>query len=283
MRMHAVVACMASLAATPTPTPTRRARTNPGHALNSKVITMRLLPTLSACCATLTLSLVAGACLATGATTAATAAPDANDATVRQYADLVRMQQDDSHCHWLDATSRVALDATAAERLAWVKNVQAATPEHLEAVVAAAKVNAKGDQCGDASKSLAVRYAAWQMRVTWGLRAQAMLAAEGRPAWLGKHSPVKAYAAALNDTVDAMLKQKYGRDIVKAMPGIESQALPMLALAQACPNRPDACPVAAPATVERSYARVWVDQATAYAAALSKAKVKLPPAPTAAK
>lgn len=210
---------------------------------------------------------------------AATATQEQKDPAVRQYSDLTKMQLTDDRCHWLDATTRVALNATAAERLAWL-NDQSPRLQPDAAALAAAKAHAEAARCDEGNRNpdtLAVRYGAWQMRATWALRAQALLDGGQRPAWFTQQSPVLPYRKALDETI-AALNAKFGESIALGQPAIEQEAEQMLALA--CPNKPNACPSDKPAAkVGKDYAQAWVMQAAIFAEALAKDPVKLTPVP----
>lgn len=201
--------------------------------------------------------------------------PEQIDLGQRQYLELVRMQLIDDRCHWLDATSRVAVNATAAERQAWLAD-RASSQAVDEAAKAANTQQADATDCDNANDAFAVRFGAWQMRITWTLRAQAMLDGEKRPAWFSTQSPTLEFRPALNETL-AALNAKYGASITQSQPGIEQQAIQMLALA--CPKQPSNCPTLAATGHSKAYAQAWVEQATRYAAALAKDPVKLPEPP----
>ena len=75
-----------------------------------------------------------GLIASTASATAPAAAPT-QQAQLQQL-ELTRMQLIDDRCHWLDPTSRVALDATEAERRAWLHEAapgQGATPADITA------------------------------------------------------------------------------------------------------------------------------------------------------
>lgn len=201
------------------------------------------------------------------------------DLAVRMLSQLTQMQLTDDRCHWLDATTRVALNATAAERLAWL-NDQSPKLQPDPAGLDAAKAHAESAVCEGGNSNpdtLAVRYGAWQMRATWALRAQALLDGGQRPAWFTQQSPVLPFRDALDETVNA-LKTKFGESVVAGQPAIEREAEQMLALA--CPNKPNACPTDTPkAGVSKAYAQTWLTQTAAFAEVLAKDPVKLPPVP----
>ena len=188
------------------------------------------------------------------------------------------MQLIDDRCHWLDKTSRAAIDATAAER-------QAALDEFGPEWAVPAKDTASNTalagttDCNSADSAHSIRYGAWQMRVTWVLRAHALLDGAAHPAWVAKQSPTLPFRPALDETWSA-INEKYGDSVEIAGPGIQAEAIQMLALT--CPNAPHECPVdpAAPAQNHgKAYAQVWVDQATKFAEALAQDPIKLPPPP----
>jgi len=239
---------------------------------------------LSAC----VFGLMAGAGCSSEPAAQAQAAPTPEDAalatqvdnTVKHQIQLQQLQRVDDRCHWLDATSRVALDITAQEQAAWV--VDKASAEALDAPEVFNESQALGEtSCDDQDMQVKFRYTTWQQRVTWALRAQAMLDGEGRPAWFAAQSPVLAYRDALDETVDA-LKEKYTASIAAFQPDFEIEAVQMLSLL--CPNAPHECPFEEDELHPResygkAYAEVWVQSATAFAKALAQDPVKLPPMP----
>lgn len=192
-----------------------------------------------------------------------------------QHLELARMQLIDDRCHWLDPTSRAALDATEAERRAWLR--EAAPGQSASAAdIAANAGRAKAVNCTSSGDAVAVRYGAWQMRVTWTLRAYALLDGKDRPAWFVQQSPVRLHRGALEETL-AALNGKYGASIANSLPGIESEARQMLAVY--CPNKPQRCENIPAPTHGKDYAGVWVQQSARFAAALAADPVKLPPIP----
>lgn len=202
-------------------------------------------------------------------------APAASPAQVQaQYLQLIQMQLLDQRCHWLDATARTALDATVAEREAWLLDQAVDRPG--QAQLASAKAKAAAVDCASKGDAQAVRFGAWQMRVTWTLRAQALLDAPDRPQWFARQSPVQPYAKALDEALSA-LQARYPGSIAQARPGIQAEAVHMLA--SACPNAPHRCAVEDPTAHGKAYAQAWVGQATAFAGALAKDPVKLPDPP----
>jgi len=203
------------------------------------------------------------------------------DQAVKYQIELQQLQGVDDRCHWLDATSRVALDITVQEQAAWV--VDKASAEALDAPEALNKSRALAEAvtCDDQDIEAKFRYATWEQRITWALRAQAMLDGEGRPAWFAAQSPVLAYRDALDETVNAM-KAQLGANIAAFQPQFETEAVQMLSLL--CPNAPHECPLEEDGLHPResygkAYAEVWVQSATAFAQALAQDPVKLPPMP----
>ena len=197
----------------------------------------------------------------------------------RSFMDLSRMQLIDDRCHWLDTTSRAAVNATAAEREAWLGQLG---PEFaIPAKDSASNIELAGTvDCNKASDKQSVLYGAWQMRVTWALRAQALLDGADRPKWFAKQSPTLPYRQALDETRTA-ITERHGEYMEKAVfPGILDEAIQMLAMV--CPNEPKQCPVDAAAGAPKSgkaYAHVWVQEATKFAEVLAQDPVKLPPIP----
>lgn len=193
----------------------------------------------------------------------------------RQYVELTEMQLLDSRCHWLDATSRAALDATLAERKAWLSDQSAqllVNPPGADA----AKARSKSTPCDNPQIAHAIRYGSWQMRVTWLLRAHSLLPGTPQPAWFQAQSPVLAYRKSLDETLGA-LRSRYGADILQSQPGIQQQALRMLAAA--CPKAPHKCPTDAGSAPSKTLATVWVQQATQFARVLDRDPIKLPAPP----
>lgn len=213
--------------------------------------------------------------LVAGATTAAPTAPSPVQQVQRQHLELTRMQLIDDRCHWLDATSRIALDATVAERRAWLQD-KAPGQDSNPTDIATNTEQAKAVDCASARDATATRFGAWQMRVTWALRAQALLDGGERPAWFSRQSPVLPFRKALDETL-AALTEKYGSSIAISRPGIEREAVQMLALA--CPGKSHNCPAEDSAGYGKDYALVWVQQSAKFAEALAKDPVKLPPMP----
>ena len=203
------------------------------------------------------------------------------DQTKQQFRELSEMQLIDDRCQWLDATSRVALDATAAERQAWLAD-HAADALADASLLDTAKTQADAVDCAVNnavnSKYVALRYGVWQMRVTWALRGYALLDGGERPAWYTQQSPVLAERAALTET-HAALVEKFGASINEHLPTIETEAQQMLAAA--CPNTPKNCNTATPSAESAAYAKVWLDFTTKFAKALANDPVKLPPVPQA--
>jgi len=195
--------------------------------------------------------------------------------------EMQQLQYVDDKCRWLDPTSRTALDITVEEQAAWVLDKASSSALELPEVFNQARAKAETTTCGDEQMKVRFRYTAWQQRVTWALRAQALLDGEGRPAWFAEQSPVLAYREALDETVDE-LKEKYQASISAFQPQFEAEAVQLLSLL--CPNAPHQCPVEeSEADVSepygKAYAEVWVQKATAFAEALDKDPVKVPPMP----
>lgn len=183
----------------------------------------------------------------------------------RQVEELDRMLALDTRCNWLDPAARAALAATAEERRAWLawQNGEPAAPQPADA------------SCSNKEVRTAVEYGSWQMRVTWALRAHALLDRSGATSWQSGLSSVEAQRAALQEASDG-LEARYAASIQQARPGIESEAQQMLATrcqATACPTLPHDPAFAA-------YADVWLKQAEAYAVVLAGMEDKLgaPPA-----
>jgi len=205
------------------------------------------------------------------------------DNSAKYRIEMQQLQYVDDKCHWLDPTSRTALDITVEEQAAWVVDKASADALEMPEVFNQARAKAETTACDDEQMKVNFRFTTWQQRVTWALRAQALLDGEGRPAWFAAQSPVLAYREALNETVDAM-KAQYETAIAAFQPRFEAEAVE--ALAKICPNAPHECPLPAPASelgidapFGKAYAEVWVHSATAFAEALSKDPVKLPPPP----
>lgn len=183
----------------------------------------------------------------------------------RQVEELDRMLALDTRCNWLDPAARAALAATAEERRAWLawQNGEPAAPQPADA------------SCSNKEVRTAVEYGSWQMRVTWALRAHALLDRSGATSWQSGLSSVEAQRAGLQEASDG-LEARYAASIQQARPGIESEAQQMLATrcqATACPTLPHDPAFAA-------YADVWLKQAEAYAVVLAGMEDKLgaPPA-----
>jgi len=193
--------------------------------------------------------------------------------------ELQQLQYVDDKCHWLDATSRVALDITIEERAAWVVDKASVDALGLPEVFNEARAKAETTTCDDDQMKVSFLYTTWQQRVTWALRAHALLDGEGRPAWFAEHSPVLAYRDALNETVDA-LKAQFEASISAFQPQFETEAVQLLSLL--CANGSQQCPLDGIETSEsygKAYAQAWVSSAAAFAEALANDPVKLPPMP----
>jgi len=203
------------------------------------------------------------------------------DNAVKYRIELQQLQYVDDKCHWLDATSRIALDVTVDEQTALVLDKASADALELPEVFNEARAKAETTACDDADMALRFRFTTWQQRVTWALRAHALLDGEGRPAWFAEHSPVLAYRDALTETVDA-LKAQFEASIAAFQPQFEAEAAQLLSLL--CPNGPQQCPLpdAGADTGEsygKAYAEAWINSAATFAQALAKDPVKLPPMP----
>ncbi|NYZ62254.1 hypothetical protein [Luteimonas deserti] len=187
----------------------------------------------------------------------------------RQVEELDRMLALDTRCGWLDPAARAALTATAAERRAWLV-WQGGEP---------AAVQAGEPACDNAQLRTGLQYGAWQMRVTWTLRAHAMLDGTDRPAWLSGLSTVGTQRDALQEASDG-LDARYGASIQQARPGIEQEAQRMLAARCKLRAQADACPALPNDQAFSTYADRWLEQAEAYAAVLGTVddKVGMPPA-----
>jgi len=195
--------------------------------------------------------------------------------------ELQQLQYVDDKCQWLDPTSRVALDITVEEQAAWVLDKASAGALELPEVFNEARAKAETTTCDDEQMKVRFRYTTWQQRITWALRAQAMLDGEGRPAWFAEQSPVLAYRESLDETVAAM-KEQFEASISAFQLQFEAEAVQSLSLL--CPNAPHQCPLekAEDETGEpfgKAYAEVWVKSAVAFAQALDKDPVKFPPMP----
>ena len=196
----------------------------------------------------------------------------------RQYAELQQMLALDQRCHWLEPIARTAMEATAQERLAWFDS-HGGTAGHAQAAAEQAIASEASLDCKSGkANSLAegVRHAAWQMRVTWALRAEALLDAPDRPAWFKGKSSVAGQRAALQETV-ATLLSRYDVSIKAAQAGIQKEAEQMLATR--CTAADSGCRPENGSATTHTYAREWLKQAEAYAAALSgvRDKVGSPP------
>jgi len=197
--------------------------------------------------------------------------------------ELQQLQYVDDKCQWLDATSRTALDITVAEQAAWVVDKASADALELPEVFNEARAKAETTACDDADMKLKFRYTTWQQRITWALRAQALLDGEGRPEWFAAQSPVLDYRQTLDETVEAM-KAQFEANIVAFQPKFEAEAAQALSLL--CPNAPHQCPLEKAETEPepgesfgKAYADVWMSSTTAFAQALDQDPVKFPPMP----
>lgn len=192
-----------------------------------------------------------------------------------QYAQLSQMQALGTRCGWLEPVAAKALTLTVAERGDWLQS-QGATAASLAADAATGKAKAAKVACESpeaAGHERAIRFASWQMRVTWALRAEALLPGKGRPAWFAGRSNVESQRSALEQAIDG-LRAKYPESIAPAIGGIATEAAGFLA--QACPGKSaQACPKTDADAAARRYATAWVKHAEAYAAVLARAKDKI--------
>lgn len=187
----------------------------------------------------------------------------------RQVEELDRMLALDARCNWLDPAARSALAATAAERRAWLawQGGEPADPQ------------AGKPSCDDEQLRTAIQYGAWQMRVTWALRAHALLDGADRPAWLSGLSTAGGQRDALQEASDG-LDARYAASIQQARPGIERETQQMLAARCNARTRAEACPNLPRDAAFSTYAERWLEQAEAYAAVLATVddKIGTPPA-----
>jgi len=211
------------------------------------------------------------------------AALDAQVENAAKYRiELQQLQYVDDKCQWLDPTSRLVLDITLDERTAWVVDKASADALELPDVFNEARAKAETTACDDAEMKVRFRYITWQQRITWALRAQALLdGGEGRPEWFAVQSPVLAYRQSLDETVEAM-KVQFEANINAFQPQFEAEAVQALSLL--CPNAPHQCPLEKTEdetgeSFGKAYAEVWVKSATAFAQALDKDPVKFPTMP----
>lgn len=224
----------------------------------------------------LALSLGMLGAVAGAATNATPAAPDPQIQRAQQHQlELHRMQLIDDRCKLLDITSRAALDATAAERLAWLRD-KAPQQMPTPADISSASEKANAVDCRSGQEVIGVRRGAWQMRITWALRAEALLPAEGRPQWLATQSPVIPYQQPLQETL-AALQDKYGGSINTSRPRIAAESIKLLA--KACPQKPHRCPVETAGEFSKDYAEEWLRHTTLFAQLLAKDPDKVPPVP----
>lgn len=199
----------------------------------------------------------------------AEATPEQRELGGRQVEELDRMLTIDARCEWLDPAAHAALSATAAERRAWLawQGGEPAAPQSGEPA------------CDDAQLRTAVQYGAWQMRVTWALRAHALLDGGDGQAWLNGLSSANAQRDILQEVSDG-LDARYGASIQQARPGIEQEAQQMLAARCQSKAEADACPALPRDDAFAAYAETWLEQAEAYAAVIATAddKIGTPPA-----
>lgn len=187
--------------------------------------------------------------------------PQQQELAVRQYAELQQMAALDDRCQWLDPAARAALDSATGERAAWLVWQQ----QDMEQAQAAAREKIAVDKtdCGNEEIMDAVRHGTWQMRVTWALRAHALLTGGDRPAWLAGLSTVESHRDSL-ETAVATLKTRHGSSIEHAQPAIARESQTMLAVR--CAGKAG-CP-ATHGEPWATYAEAWLTQAEHYADAL---------------
>ncbi|TWT18632.1 hypothetical protein FQY83_14750 [Luteimonas marina] len=188
---------------------------------------------------------------------------------MRHYGELLRMRALGERCDWIAAAEQAALAATIDERRAWLTSWQA-DPTKVESETqplldSEAALECAGPPAGRLKAGIDM--AVWQMRITWALRAQALLDGPGRPDWFSGRSSVNEHRAAVEEAVEG-LKTNHRADIEAAQPGFRLEAERMM-LAARCPGSDQACPKgAAAAPALHDYAEAWVSGAEAYAAVL---------------
>jgi len=198
----------------------------------------------------------------------APATPEQRALGGRQVEELDRMLALDARCKWLEPAAHAALSATAAERRAWLA-WQGGEPAPAQSVE---------PPCEDTKLRDSIQYGAWQMRVTWALRAHALLGGDDQPVWLSGLSSVDAQRDALQQASDG-LEATYAASIQQARPGIEQDAHRMLAARCNAKAEADACPELPRDAAFETYAEAWLQQAEAYAAMLATVddKIGAPP------
>lgn len=239
------------------------------HSLHSLTLALGVALAASACGASPTTTPVTGTAPATPAP--ALEQPDDKQLgfDMRQYAELQQMLALGTRCEWLQPAERTAIANTAEERLAWLALWDGDTAQ-AEAGAREAVARSESTDCGDESGEdlrKSVLYGAWQMRITWALRAHALLDTAERPAWIKGLSQAGEYRAVLDETLQA-LSERYKDDIGNALSDIQIET--ERALASTCPESRTDCPESVESPEFAAYASTWIRLSEDYAAVLAE-------------
>lgn len=195
--------------------------------------------------------------------------PEQMKIAAQQYVELQRMTALDDRCSWLDPAARAALDSTLGERAAWL-GWQGGDMAQVQADAQKA-VTADATACSDKEIRHTVELATWQMRVTWALRAHALLPGADRPTWFVDLSTVEQQRPALEEAV-ATLLSRYEAAIQAAQSATRDEAEMMLAA------RCEATGAGCPANGDdhfAAYAQAWLTHAEGYADRLKAVEDKV--------
>lgn len=195
---------------------------------------------------------------------------------LRQYGELRQMAYLDERCKWLDPAARAALDASSQERLGWYlsQGGESETAESAAASSIAQKANLDCSSPQAEALAQGIHYGTWQMRVTWAIRAHALLPSDESHEWMKGKSSVQSHASTL-EAVLLTLRDRY--QIPDAtVQNLSDQARQMLA--SRCKAGDKKCPTSDQQPAFKTYAEQWLKQAETYAQALATAddKVGLP-------
>lgn len=203
----------------------------------------------------------------------AAAARQALESAARQVGELHRMLAQDERCKWLEPVARTALQATLQERLAWLDAQGADTAQARQQAETAARASASKLDCkSQQAQTLAhaAQFGTWQMRITWALRAEALLDQNDRPAWMKGKSKVSAQRDDLAQAL-SLLQSRHSAAVTRARKSIVPDAQKYLAVR--CGSGDASCDPASAGNP--AYAEAWVQQAEAYAAALAHTSDKI--------
>ena len=192
--------------------------------------------------------------------------PEALATSRRAYAQLTHMLAQDDKCNWLDQPSRVAVEATAAERKAWLISHND-DPQQLDKYANDYLSKTPLEGCeGNLGQqtAAAIHLGAWRMRGTWLLRASEIASGDNSPAWMAGKSVLFAQREALNEARASLIEQQQIGG--NALEGIRSESQQMLSLR--CSDKDVDCPTELTTPALRTYAAAWLEQVERYGQAI---------------